>query len=75
MNFNKRTLNEAIGALPAVFREALILRELEELSYKEISRIAEVPIGTVMSRLSRARRLLQQSLGAITHAQAPRVPK
>ncbi len=68
IEFNKRTLNEAIAALPAVFREVLILRELEDLSYKDISRIVEVPIGTVMSRLSRARRLLQQSLLVITNA-------
>src|SRR5690349_205083 len=61
-NCDRRVLNAAIGELPAPFREVLILRELEDLSYKDIARIAEVPIGTVMSRLSRARRLLGQSL-------------
>jgi RNA polymerase sigma-70 factor (ECF subfamily) len=75
INLGKRTLNEAISALPAAFREVLILRELEDLSYKEISRIVEVPIGTVMSRLARARRLLQQSLRVIANASAPGVQK
>ena len=64
----KAMLNEAITALPVAYRECLVLRELEDLSYREIARIADVPVGTVMSRLSRARRLLAQSLGAISHA-------
>lgn len=52
-------LRQALEALPAEFREALVLRELEGLSYKEIAEVADVPIGTVMSRLARARACLQ----------------
>jgi RNA polymerase sigma-70 factor (ECF subfamily) len=65
---DRRMLNEAIAALPFQFRETLILRELEDLSYREIARIVDVPIGTVMSRLARARRLLAESVRVITLA-------
>jgi RNA polymerase sigma factor (sigma-70 family) len=56
-----RLLATAVAELPLAYREVLILRELEELSYKEIARIADIPVGTVMSRLARARSLLQRS--------------
>jgi RNA polymerase sigma factor (sigma-70 family) len=59
-----RQLNDLIAALPAEFRECLVLRELEELSYKEIAAVTGVPIGTVMSRLARARRLIQRGWAA-----------
>jgi RNA polymerase sigma factor (sigma-70 family) len=57
-----RLLKDAIGALPLELREVLVLRELEDLSYKEISTIAAIPMGTVMSRLARARKRLQSFL-------------
>lgn len=55
-------INAAIEALAPPFREVIVLRELEEMSYEDIARIAGVPIGTVMSRLSRARALLRTAL-------------
>ena len=65
---DRRMLNEAIAALPAQFREVLILREMEDLPYRDIARIADIPIGTVMSRLARSRRLLGESMRAISNA-------
>jgi RNA polymerase sigma-70 factor (ECF subfamily) len=51
-----------LHALPAEFREALVLREIEDLSYREIADVLQVPIGTVMSRLARGRAQLQRAL-------------
>ena len=62
-NSDRQEMMRAVEQLPVEFREALILRELEGLSYKEIAEMADVPIGTVMPRLARARKQLQQSLG------------
>ena len=56
-----RRLADALAALPVTLRECLVLREIEELSYHEIGQVTGVPIGTVMSRLWRARRLLLQT--------------
>lgn len=59
---NRERLARALEALPARFREVVVLRELEGCSYKEIAAITSMPMGTVMSALSRARRHLQQVL-------------
>jgi len=55
-------LNQALNALTLPYREILILRELEEMSYEEIAETLQVPLGTVMSRLARARNLLKKKL-------------
>ena len=59
---DRKQVHELIEALPVELREPLVLRELEELSYKEIADIAGIPIGTVMSRLWRARQSLARAL-------------
>ena len=61
---SRHWVNRALALLPGEFREVIVLRELEELSYKEIASIVRIPIGTVMSRLARARSLLLQHLEA-----------
>ncbi|WMY09862.1 RNA polymerase sigma factor [Paraburkholderia phenoliruptrix] len=53
-----KRVHEALALLPVEYREVLILRELEEMGYREIAQVADVPIGTVMSRLARGRRKL-----------------
>jgi RNA polymerase sigma-70 factor (ECF subfamily) len=55
-------LARALEELPTEFREVIVLRELEEMSYREIADVAGIPVGTVMSRLARARRRLQVAL-------------
>lgn len=59
----KRQLHEALSRLPAEYREVLVLCEIEGWSYKQMASALNVPIGTVMSRLSRARRSLRHQLG------------
>jgi RNA polymerase sigma-70 factor, ECF subfamily len=58
----RQKLEDALEAMPSEFREAMVLREIEELSYKEIADVTGVPMGTVMSRLSRGRRWLRERL-------------
>ena len=64
-------LHRALDELPAEFREAIVLREMEGLPYKEIAQITHVPIGTVMSRLARARQQLQQRLEMLRSRELP----
>ena len=63
-------LQEALDALPEAFRQAVWLRDVEEFAYAEIAAMLEIPIGTVMSRISRGRRMLYERL-AHTRAEAP----
>jgi len=62
-------VRHALAELPVEFREVMVLRELEELSYREIAHITDLPLGTVMSRLARGRKRLQQALMNYTHAE------
>ena len=62
---HSQRVQQAVQELPIEFREVIVLRELEGLSYKEISAVAGVPVGTVMSRLARARERLQHSLAEL----------
>jgi RNA polymerase sigma-70 factor (ECF subfamily) len=68
----QQLLRQALEALPVAFREIVILRDLEGLSYKEIAYITDLPLGTVMSRLARARTRLQQYVTAHQHTEAER---
>jgi RNA polymerase sigma factor (sigma-70 family) len=63
---DQELVRQALETLAAEFREVIVLRELEGLSYQEIAAVAGIPMGTVMSRLSRARRQLQQNLARRT---------
>jgi RNA polymerase sigma-70 factor (ECF subfamily) len=63
-------VDAAIKSLPPLFREVIVLRELEEMTYQDVASVVGVPIGTVMSRLSRARALLRKALAMETAASA-----
>jgi RNA polymerase sigma-70 factor, ECF subfamily len=56
-----QTIQGMVAALPDVFREVIVLREIEDLSYREIAEIVSTPVGTVMSRLARARAMLRDA--------------
>jgi RNA polymerase sigma-70 factor (ECF subfamily) len=60
---DRQSVRQAVEQLPVELREVVVLRELEGLSYKEIAAVADIPMGTVMSRLARARERLQLRLG------------
>lgn len=74
-NADRQQINQAIAALPFVYREVLVLRELNDLSYKDIARIVDIPIGTVMSRLARARDLMRQALAPGARPMQRTVPR
>jgi len=65
---DRQSLSRALEKLPANFREVLVLREMEGLSYKEITYVVGIPIGTVMSSLARARERLRQSLSRLSNS-------
>jgi RNA polymerase sigma-70 factor, ECF subfamily len=63
-------IRQLLAELPEPFREAIVLREINDLSYKEIAEVAGVPVGTVMSRLARARAMLRSAWNAAETATA-----
>ena len=65
------TIRRLIAALPEPFREAIVLREINDLSYREIGEVSGVPVGTVMSRLARAREMLRWAWNAAQDGAAP----
>ena len=69
---NVQRLRQALEELPSEFREVIVLRELEEMSYSQIAELLAIPVGTVMSRLARGRQRLQQQLMNSEREGAPR---
>lgn len=65
---NSQLVQSAIDNLPVHYREALVLCDVEEMSYREIAEILQIPIGTVMSRLARARKIVRESLHSLPRA-------
>jgi len=67
------TIRRLVAELPEPFREAIVLREINDLSYQEIAEVSGVPVGTVMSRLARARAILRTAWNAAESAAAPSI--
>jgi len=67
---SNQLVRQAIEELPAEFREVIVLRELEGLSYKQIADVTEIPVGTVMSRLARGRKRLEQNLSRMVRQES-----
>jgi RNA polymerase sigma-70 factor, ECF subfamily len=59
---NRKLVNQALEELPVGYREVIVMREIEDMSYKDIASVAGIPLGTVMSRLSRGRELLKTAI-------------
>lgn len=59
---NRKLVNQALEDLPVAYREVIVMREIEDMSYKDIAAVAGIPMGTVMSRLSRAREMLKGTI-------------
>lgn len=68
---NRAHVNRALRQLPVGFREVLILREMEDMAYEQIAAIMQVPVGTVMSRLARARASFKQAFLALNGGESP----
>lgn len=66
---SRQQIDAAIAALPAAYREVIVLREMEEMSYQDIAQVTGIPTGTVMSRLSRAREMLRNELASMLEDQ------
>ena len=67
------TIRRLVAELPEPFRESIVLREINDLSYQEIAEVSGVPVGTVMSRLARARTMLRSAWNAAESAAAPSI--
>jgi RNA polymerase sigma factor (sigma-70 family) len=70
--FQDNAVRKAIEQLPVIFREVLLLCDVEDASYREISEILSIPIGTFMSRLARARKAVRESLSSVPGAALPK---